>query len=264
MKKLRILLLMITSVFTSQVFSAVAITSTPVDGDGNVFTTVDFTANEAIDYATVELSFLPTFDRTTFIQNANFYSYDFSAKKGFGCNIQEFISRTNTHLGINKKASALLTARTRNYSKFSDKKIVTLNNSKCVEIENGEEGASPSVVPFSVFTGIKASHSPEPYPSQLIASYTHETHFNSEPGTSKGSLVLSANGLSRVLTLTFKTGEEFSCAVQVGSPIDDFVLAAKPHVVLKGGYYIVRKDTTGYNAGNCVHFRIRQNSRILQ
>ncbi len=64
--------------------------------------------------------------------------------------------------------------------------------------------------------------------------------------------------------MTYKTGEVFSCSVPVGSPMDDFVLAAKPHVVLKGGKYNVRKDLTGYQSGSCDFFTIVQDSRDLQ
>lgn len=264
MKRISFLLLVLGYIFTNQLFAGVAVTKTPVDGDGNVFWTVDFTGNALHDQAQINVSFEPTFDPTTYIQKVGIRVFDFNTMSLITCNYLEYISKTNNHYGINYKPSAVLAARTKGSSKFSDNIRITVNNSNCTEIENGEEGASPSVDPNMVFSGIGTMRPPRPYPSQRIASYTHESHFSSEPGTSKGSLILSPNGLTRTLTLTYKTGEVFSCLVYVGSPMDDFVLAAKPHVVLKGGTYVIRKNITGIYTGSCISIAMLQNSTKLQ
>jgi len=262
MKKIKFILLVIACSFASQTFAGVAVSRTPIDGDSNVFWTVDFTDNDLYDHVKIEVNFLPTFDSTTFIHNAIIQVFDYKSRTSIRCYNYEFVSRRNFNLGINYSASAALITRTKGNSKFSDKIKIISNNSKCIEVENGDEGASPSVN-GSVFTGVTTMTPPVPYPQQSIASYTHEAHFNSKPGTSKGSLKLSANGLTRILTLTYKTGEVFSCSIPVGSNMDDFVLAAKPHVVWKGGKYNIRKNLSGYRAGSCASFTIIQDSRNL-
>lgn len=262
MKILKSLFLAVSLIFTSQVLAGAALTKSPVNEDGDVFWTIDLNGNDLYDFVKVELNFLPTFDPTTFIHNARISGYDHDSGTVLNCSIQEFISRTNTNYGINYQASEALTERTEGNAKFSDGLKITFDGSDCKEIENGEEGDAPSVH-AGVFTGIRTLTFPNPYPSQSIAAYTHEAHFSKEPGTSKGSLSLSDNGLTRILTLTYETGASFTCLVSVGSPMDDFVLASKPHVVLKGGKYSVRKNTSGYTAGRCVSISQVLDSRNL-
>lgn len=262
MKMLKSLLLVVCFIFTSQVFAGAALTKTPVNEDGDVFWTIDLSGNDLYDFVKIEVNFLPTFDPTTFIQNAIIRGYDHDSGSLLTCSIQEYISRTNTNYGINYQASDALTKRTKGSAKFSDGLKVTVDGSNCTEIENGEEGDAPSVH-AGVFTGIRTLTFPDPYPSQSIATYTHEAHFSKEPGTSKGSLSLSDDGYTRILTLTYETGASFTCLVSVGSPMDDFVLASKPHVVLKGGKYSVRKNTSGYTAGRCISISQVLDSRNL-